>query len=262
MDSASEGNRLEGKTDPVEMVRQLRLVGLAPGMRALDAGAGTGAVARVMAELVGPTGKVTALDASAQRMEQGQRLAAEEGVANLDFITGNLLAPPVPKGSFDFIWSRFVFEYLSDADGEHAIAQLTDRLAPGGILAIADLDGNMLFHDGLDPKLEDNLNRIIVGLGESFDPYVGRKLYGRFYRQGLKDIQVHCMPYHLFAGQASEKDIENWKAKFVTTRDYGVDILGSERSYEVFVANFLDFLRRDDTLTYSTLFLVSGKKPV
>lgn len=260
MDSATEGNRLEGKTDPVETARQLKLVGLQPGMRALDAGAGTGAIARVMAQMVGPEGRVTAFDASERRMEQGAALAAEAGVENIQFVTGNLLEPSLPKGSFDFIWSRFVFEYLSDEEGERAIAGLIELLVPGGILAIEDIDGNMVFHDGLDAETEHALNSIIKGLGDSFDPFVGRKLFGRFQRQGLQSVQVHCTPYHLFAGRIPDPDLENWREKFVTIREHGVKVLGGEGAYDRFVADFIAFLEREDTFTYSTLFLVAGRK--
>ena len=260
MDSATEGNRLEGKTDPVEIAHQLKLAGLKPGMRALDAGAGTGAIARVMAEIVGPGGQVTAMDASERRVEQGTELAKQAGVTNIEFVAGNLLEPSLPKESCDFVWSRFVFEYLPDEEGERATHRLTELLAPGGILTIVDIDGNMVFHDGLSLHAENALDTILGNLKNSFDPFVGRKLFGRFHRQQLTDIQVHCSPYHLFAGKIPDHDFENWKQKFSTIRERGIEALGDEKMYDDFVSEFLDFLKRDDTMTYSMLFLVTGRK--
>ena len=48
MENPAEASRLEAKTDPAVTERLLSWAGVAAGMRALDAGAGTGAVARVM----------------------------------------------------------------------------------------------------------------------------------------------------------------------------------------------------------------------
>ena len=259
MGSATEGNRLEKKTNRQEMERQLRLVGLEPGMRALDAGAGTGAVARVMANIVGPTGEVTAFDASKVRLRQGEVLAAQEGLQNLTFQSGDILSPPFARESFDFVWCRFVFEYLADPDA--AMDQLVDLVAPGGTLVISDLDGNMVFHDGMDAEIEKTWHRILNSLQDTFDPHAGRKLYRRFCQRKLRDIQVHCLPYHLFAGAIPEHDLENWQAKLDTIRPQGTKELESAEQYDHFVEQFVHFLKRPDTFTYSILFVVSGVKP-
>src|SRR4051794_14907574 len=44
-------------------------LGLAPGWHCLDAGAGTGSLATALAERVGPSGSVTALDADTRFLE-------------------------------------------------------------------------------------------------------------------------------------------------------------------------------------------------
>src|SRR5262245_61364747 len=115
MDNVREAERLELKTDEAETRAQLALVGLQRGMHALDAGAGSGAVARTMAQEVGPSGRVVALDGSNERLEAGRHLAQEAGL-NVEFVCGDLLKPPFPPASFDFVWSRFTFEYLSNPD--------------------------------------------------------------------------------------------------------------------------------------------------
>src|SRR5215475_583270 len=94
MESTHEAARLEAKTEPQRLRSRLELVGLRPGMRALDAGAGTGAVARVMAEMVGRRGRVMALDFSPERGEQGAIIARGEQIENLRFVVGDLKRPP------------------------------------------------------------------------------------------------------------------------------------------------------------------------
>ena len=60
-----QGNRI---SDPLTKML-LEAAGLAPGMRVLDLGAGAGNVARLAAEIVGPTGHVTAVDADPEAVE-------------------------------------------------------------------------------------------------------------------------------------------------------------------------------------------------
>jgi len=259
MESKTEGSRLEKKTDPVETERQLRLVGLKPGMKALDAGAGTGAVARVMAKLVGSRGEVVAFDASESRLQQGEKLADAAGLKNIFFKSGDILSPPFPSESFDFVWCRFVFEYLSDPDT--AMDKLANLVLPGGTLVISDLDGNAIFHDGMDSELEETLHKVLNSFQDNFDPYAGRKLYRRFFQRGFKDIQVHCLPYNLYAGTIPEDHLSNWEDKFKSVRSHAIKELGSSKRYEQFVEHFIAFLKSPETFTYSTLFLVSGVKP-
>src|SRR5260370_4212131 len=144
MESALEAERLEAKTDSEAVRRRLELVGLRPGMRALDAGAGSGAVARVMAETVGPTGEVIAIDFPLDRIRHGSRLAKGSGVPNLSFVVDDLYSPGLREKSFDFVWCEFIFEYLADPDA--VLAQLAALVRPGGKLVGRDRDGNGTFH--------------------------------------------------------------------------------------------------------------------
>ena len=256
MESSEEAERLEAKTSAEETRRQLSLVGLEPGMRALDAGAGTGAVAREMAAMVGPSGSVVAFDGSHDRLVAGALLA---DAPNLEFATGDLYAPPLPPSSFDFIWCRFVFEYLAEPDA--VLLQLHRLLKPGGKLVVGDLDGNAVFHYPVAPEQEQALALLMGALKGSFDPYAGRKLFHRFRKAGLSAIRVHLLPYHLISGTASARELRNWEAKLRTLRPVGERVFGSLAEWERFETRSLALLRDPDTLTYSTLFLVEGRRP-
>lgn len=256
MESATEAERLEGKTQEAVTRDHLGRVGLTEGMRALDAGAGTGAVARTMAAIVGPRGEVTAFDASAERLAHGSSLPEAKALPNLRFVVGDLYAPPLPPSSFDFVWSRFVFEYLEDPD--RVLAQLISLTRPGGKIVIGDLDGNTTFHYPEPEPVRLGMDRILAALGTRFDPYAGRKLFHRFCKAGLRDIRVHHLPYHLYAGRLPDAERPNWEAKWKTIRPVGVRALGGERAYDAFVEAYMAMLDEPSTLTYSTLFLVEG----
>jgi SAM-dependent methyltransferase len=258
MENPNEPERLEAKTDPVEVDRRLRLVGLERGMRALDAGAGTGAIARVMADRVGPDGRVVALDFSAERTTWGANKARQEGKRNLHFVRGDLYAPPLAD-SFDFVWCEFVVEYLADPD--RALRSLIQLVAPGGKLVVGDLDGNGFFHHPLPDDLAEALAKLEKGLAGVFDPFAGRKLFHRLRQAGLSDLRVHALPYNLYAGTAPEGAMANWALKLQTIRPRGERVLGGAAAYQEFSDAFLALLRDPDVLDYSVLFLVEWTRP-
>ena len=255
MEAADEAARLELKTQVDETRAHLTLVGLRPGMRALDAGAGTGAVAREMAAMVGEAGSVVAFDQSQERLDEGRKLSPAK---NLEFVKGDLYAPPLEPGSFDFIWCRFIFEYLSDPDA--ALAQFKRLLKPGGKVVVGDLDGNTIWHYPEPPEVAEGLPKIMRAIEGQFDPHAGRKLFHRFRRAGLEQLRVHLLPYHLFAGEASARDMSNWEAKIRNLRGPGEKTLGRE-GWERFGRAYLEMLRAPDSLTYSVLFFVEGVRP-
>jgi ubiquinone/menaquinone biosynthesis C-methylase UbiE len=256
MESPDEAERLEAKTDPQTTDRLLARTGLGPGMRALDAGAGTGAVARRMSRIVGAQGSVVALDRSEARLDYGARLAAAEGCDNLRFARADLECDELPHAPYDYVFCRFVFEYLQDADA--ALERLTRAVRVGGKLVVADLDGNAAFHYPCPAEIEEGLARVFQALGPRFDPFAGRKLYDRFCRRGLVDLRVHVEPYHVYAGNISRAALANWRQKLRTIRPAVVHAFASERAYDRFAERYLALLQSPDVFTYSTLIVVEG----
>ena len=256
MENPLEPERLESKTDAAAALQQLELVGLAPGMAVLDAGSGTGAVARAIAGKVGARGRVVALDGSHQRSAIGAALAPASARANILFVAGDVTAPPLREASFDLVWSRFLFGYLADPD--LALARLVELTRPGGKVVVGEVDGHGLFHWPLPPRVAAGLERFEAALRGIFDPYAGRKLYHRFRRAGLDQVKVHVLPYHVLADEVTEMQLFNWRLKLQTLRPIGAKALGSEADYDAFAAEYLAMLQDPDALTYSVLILVEG----
>lgn len=262
MENPQEAERLESKTDARLALEQLELIGLAPGMTVLDAGSGTGAVARTIAGRVGPTGRVVALDGSQERSATGLGLARSMRAANdgslgpLTFVAGDVTAPPLRPGSFDLVWSRFLFGYLREPD--RALQRLVQVTRPGGKIVVGEVDGHGLFHWPMPPAVAQGLSRFEAALQGVFDPYAGRKLYHRFRKAGLVDVKVHIQPYHVLADAVTETQLFNWKLKVQTLRPVGVKAFGSPEAYDAFAAEYLAMLQDPNALTYSVLFLVEG----
>jgi protein-L-isoaspartate O-methyltransferase len=99
--------------------------GITVGKRVLDVGAGPGYATVDLAEIVGPTGEVVALERSEnfiRAMEQTSRARSLENVKihQLDLMTGEL-----PRGNYDFSWCRWVMSFVIDP------ALLIKKLAEG-----------------------------------------------------------------------------------------------------------------------------------
>ena len=66
-----------------------RAAGIAPGMRVLELGSGTGVVAFLAAELAGPFGEVVGIDLAQAAVATANKAAAARGLAHVMFREGD-----------------------------------------------------------------------------------------------------------------------------------------------------------------------------
>ncbi len=116
--------------------RLVHQVALAPGMRVLDLGCGTGtlttmlALAEPGAEIVGLDGDPATLARARQKLEAaGARADLREGLAT---------EPPFSPASFDRVVSSLVLHHLTLADKRRALGKARGLLRPGGEIHILD----------------------------------------------------------------------------------------------------------------------------
>lgn len=110
--------------------------GFAPGQRLLDLGCGPGFASEDLAALVGPTGHVTAIDASARYIEHLLARPTAPGRAPIDARVGDAIALDLDDKSLDGAYMRWVLCFVPGAD--RVVAQLAHALRPGGVLAVHD----------------------------------------------------------------------------------------------------------------------------
>ncbi|MDP1563819.1 MAG: class I SAM-dependent methyltransferase [Pirellulaceae bacterium] len=109
---------------------------LRPGMLVLDVGCGYGSVSRMVAERVGPNGRVTAMDREMSHLAQAEELTIESGLRNIDYVRGDLTSFEFASESYDAIVGRRVLMYVPDA--KHVLRRLACLLKTGGILAFQE----------------------------------------------------------------------------------------------------------------------------
>ncbi|WP_238011591.1 class I SAM-dependent methyltransferase [Dactylosporangium sp. AC04546] len=113
-------------------------VGIPQGGRCLDVGPGAGTITTWLAEQVGPTGHVVALDLDPRHITGGNNITIQQG----DVRTVDL-----PPGQFDLIHTRQVLLHLAERDA--VVDRLVAALKPGGVLVVSEWDAtdrNMLLH--------------------------------------------------------------------------------------------------------------------
>jgi demethylmenaquinone methyltransferase / 2-methoxy-6-polyprenyl-1,4-benzoquinol methylase len=109
----------------------LRRNGLRPGMTLLDVAAGTGLVTVAGRELVGPNGKVWALDPSPGMLaELRKKIEVETLVAYAESL-------PLPDSEVDFISMGYALRHVGDLN--LAFAEFLRVLRPGGRVCIMEI---------------------------------------------------------------------------------------------------------------------------
>jgi SAM-dependent methyltransferase len=88
--------------------------GITVGKRVLDVGAGPGYAAIDLAEIVGPTGQVVALERSQNFIRAMEASCRERSLTNVKICELDLMQNELPNAEYDFLWSRWVVSFVTD----------------------------------------------------------------------------------------------------------------------------------------------------
>ena len=126
--------------------------GLAEGMRVADFGAGSGAYALAMAERVGNTGKVYAVDVQNELLSRLDKLVHERHRGNIEIIWGNvekLGGSKIAPATIDLV---LIANTLFQSDAKYTMVIEAKRvLRPGGRVVVIEWQDS---YGGLGPSPE------------------------------------------------------------------------------------------------------------
>jgi ubiquinone/menaquinone biosynthesis C-methylase UbiE len=157
-------------------------LGLTPGSRVLDVGAGSGEPARILA-VQGM--HVTCVDRDPELLERAH--------GDFEVVLGNATELPFEDGSFDVAFSRLAFQhFLRPA---LALREMRRVVRPGGLILITDTDHESgCVYPRLAPLEAAWSGWIARARSMGADPTVGRRLRALLRNEGLEDVHTHVLP--------------------------------------------------------------------
>jgi SAM-dependent methyltransferase len=165
--------------------RLLDHVAIAPGSRCLDAGCGPAETTRLLAQRVGPSGRVLGVDIDATLGGHAVAMLHSAGHHQCEFARLDVTAgDPVPGAPFDVVYARLLLYHLPER--VRVLQSLWDAVAPGGCLVVQDYD---LQSVSVQPTLESfaEVGRVII---ETFtvagcEVHTGTRLPDLFAQAGI-----------------------------------------------------------------------------
>jgi len=160
------------------------------GERVLDVACGTGIVARNVAPLVGPGGKVVALDISPDMLSVARAHAAPPG-ALIDWREGNALA--LPDERFDLVLCQQGLQFFSDRAA--ALAEMRRVLALGGrvVLSVWQAFDLHAVYQALLEATARHLDASVAALAHAWSLGDAQQLHALFDSAGFRRTEISAV---------------------------------------------------------------------
>ncbi len=180
---------LEEYHDPLT-VRQLDAIGVGEGWRCLDVGAGAGSVTRMLAERVGSTGSVLAVDLDTSLLDE---LASDR----VEVRRHDVLSDKLPKAAFDLVHARLLLMFLSPRLG--AVRRLVSAARNGGWVASVAPDFTTVALSPSSVVWQGVWSLFLdAAMAGGWDPAYGARLCDDLRAAGLVDVHAdyvtRCYP--------------------------------------------------------------------
>ena len=186
----------------VERRQMIRDLQLKTGSFIVDAGCGPGLWTPLLAETIGPRGRIIGVDISAEALVTAQQRSYKQWYRRqVQYKCAAFEELPIAPGSADVIFSANVSQYLQKPID--TFAAMGRYLTNGGRLVIKDIDfGTLRFHN-IDPGLQarvfqarEHWEQLRLDEGYTFeDSWVGSKLAGYLRAAGYENVQEKS--YHI-----------------------------------------------------------------
>lgn len=193
-----------------------RRAGITDGSIVIDAGAGPGHATLDLAEIVGPVGKVHALDRSDRFRSAIEAGAKVRGLSNIELHNVDLVLDDIPVRGADALFIRWVFIFI--ADPVAVLKKLAGALKPGGRFICHDYyDWGTMNWSRRQPKLEEFVETAIDDWNANAGAInVARTLLPALPEAGLRLVEARPIIF-----TATPKDfVWQWPKTFIVPHAY------------------------------------------
>ncbi len=259
--SPAERDRLRRQSGELRGHSALLLdrVGIAQGWRAIDLGCGPSGILDLLADRVGPAGRVVGLDFEPANVALARELAAERGLANVEVTQGDAHRTGFPSASYDLVHARTLL--INIPDPAAVVAEMVRLARPGGWVAALEPDGDGSVCYPPHPAW-DRLTQIFLSAQQvdGADTFIGRRLPELFLEAGLVAIGAEAKADIYPAGN-SRRTIRADLVRSMRPKILAAGIAGERELDEVDQA-VREHLSNPGTLMLPhLLFLAWGRKP-
>jgi ubiquinone/menaquinone biosynthesis C-methylase UbiE len=192
--SAVEEARLRRQVRELEPEARWLLdqIELKPGSTAIDLGCGLEGILGLLAERVGPQGRVLGIEKDGHFASLARRFVAEQGRNNVEVLQGDAKATGLPRAAFDLVHARLIL--VNVPEPERVVEEMVALARPGGVVASHEAD--YLAHV-CDPPSRA-WNRLFdvfeaYSRANGIDLFVGRKTHRMIRNAGVTDVRVNPM---------------------------------------------------------------------
>jgi SAM-dependent methyltransferase len=170
------------------------LAELRPGEVVLDLGSGGGIDVLLSARRVGPAGKAYGLDMTDEMLALARENQRKAGVANVEFLKGEIERVPLPDGAVDVIISNCVINLSPDKDA--VLAEAFRVLKPGGRFAVSDV----VVRGAVPPAVRKNMELWIGCIAGALEESAYR---AKLEKAGFEAIDVE--PTRVYSGEGARE---------------------------------------------------------
>jgi len=166
-------------------------LGVEPGWSAIDLGCGPRGIVDLLAERVGPEGRVIGLDYNPDSIALARDFVIANRLTNVTFVVGDARRTGLPAASFDLVHTRTLL--INVPEPAEVVAEMTRLARPGGWVAAMEPDVVLSLCYPPHPAW-DRLAEIFMQVqdGDGADPHVGRRLPALLQEAGLVDVSVEA----------------------------------------------------------------------
>jgi len=171
--------------------RALDEIGVRPGSTCVDLGCGAMGILPLLAERVGPHGKVFGLDKAPELLAAARALAEAEGYSNVGLILSDLWDNRLVPGTFDLVHARFFLPHVGNA--KLAVEKMVQLAKPGGVIFVQEREhSSWNFYPPLPEwqRLFELSERTMQALG--VDINVGQRTFHLLRDAGLEGVTVRA----------------------------------------------------------------------